>query len=189
MFLFAIVNSTIANANAGANVFTRTAFAFGRAGAFPKKMAELDAKYKSPRNAVLVQLIVGLALALGLGAKYTPQTAFGIIATGLVVAVVPVYMIANLACIGYFSKHRKEDRHPALHILMPIVGFLFLVPGFFNAAGITGVPGLKFIVALSSPLTIGAYAMAVWVLIGFVALAYLNSKKPAAIKEVATLHV
>ena len=102
---------------------------------------------------------------------------------------VPVYMIANLACIGYFSKHRKEDRHPALHILMPIVGFLFLVPGFFNAAGITGVPGLKFIVALSSPLTIGAYAMAIWVLIGFVALAYLNSKKPAAIKEVATLHV
>jgi amino acid transporter len=77
--LFAIVNSTIANANAGANVFTRTAFAFGRAGAFPKKMAELDDKYKSPRNAVVVQLIVGLALALGLGAKYTPQTAFGII--------------------------------------------------------------------------------------------------------------
>ena len=189
LVLFAIVNSTIANANAGANVFTRTAFAFGRAGAFPKKMAELDAKYKSPRNAVVVQLIVGLALALGLGAKYTPQTAFGIIATGLVVAVVPVYMIANLACIGYFSKHRKEDRHPALHILMPIIGFLFLIPGFFNAAGITGVPGLKFIVALSSPLTIGAYAMGIWVLIGFVALAYLNSKKPAAIKEVATLHV
>lgn len=189
LVLFAIVNSTIANANAGANVFTRTAYAFGRAGAFPKMMAELDPKYKSPRNAVVVQLIVGLALALGLGAKYTPQTAFGIIATGLVVAVVPVYMIANLACIGYFSKHRKEDLHPALHILMPIVGFLFLIPGFFNAAGITGVPGLKFIVALSSPLTIGAYAMMIWVLIGFVALAYLNSKKPAAIKEVATLHV
>ena len=188
LVLFAIVNSTIANANAGANVFTRTAFAFGRAGAFPKKMAELDAKYKSPRNAVVVQLIVGLALALGLGAKYTPQTAFGIIATGLVVAVVPVYMIANLACIGYFSKHRKEDRHPALHILMPIIGFLFLIPGFFNAAGITGVPGLKFIVALSSPLTIGAYAMGTWVLLGVVALAYLNSKKPGAIKEVATIH-
>ncbi|MEI7561185.1 MAG: APC family permease [Actinomycetes bacterium] len=189
LVLFAIVNSTIANANAGANVFTRTAFAFGRAGAFPKKMAELDAKYKSPRNAVVVQLIVGLALALGLGAKYTPQTAFGIIATGLVVAVVPVYMIANLACIGYFSKHRKADRHPALHILMPIIGFLFLIPGFCNAAGITGVPGLKFIVALSSPLTIGAYAMGVWVILGVVALAYLNSKKPGAIKEVATLHV
>jgi amino acid transporter len=188
LVLFAVINSTIANANGGANVFTRTAYAFGRAGVFPSKLAELDPKFKSPRNAVLLQLAVGLLLALGLGAKYTPQTAFGIIATGLVVAIVPVYMIANLACIGYFSKHRKEDRHPALHMLMPALGFLFLVPGFLNAAGITGVPGLEFIVSLSSPLTLGAYAMGVWVVLGFAALAYLNSKKPAAIKEVATIH-
>ena len=188
LVLFAVINSTIANANGGANVFTRTAYAFGRAGVFPSKLAELDPKFKSPRNAVLLQLAVGLLLALGLGAKYTPQTAFGIIATGLVVAIVPVYMIANLACIGYFSKHRKEDRHPALHMLMPALGFLFLIPGFLNAAGITGVPGLDFIVSLSSPLTLGAYAMGVWVVLGFAALAYLNSKKPAAIKEVATIH-
>jgi len=188
LVLFAIINSTIANANAGANVFTRTAYAFGRAGVFPSKLAELDPKFKSPRNAVLLQLAVGLLLALGLGSKYTPQTAFGIIATGLVVAIVPVYMIANLACVGYFTKHRKEERHPLLHILLPIIGFLFLIPGFLNAAGITGVPGLSFIVALSSPLTLGAYAMGAWVLLGFVALAYLNSKKPAAIKEVATIH-
>jgi amino acid transporter len=188
LVLFAIINSTIANANGGANVFTRTAYAFGRAGVFPGKLAELDPKYKSPRNAVLLQLAVGLALALGLGSKYTPQTAFGIVATGLVVAIVPVYMIANLACIGYFSKHRREERRPLLHIIVPIVGFLFLIPGFFNAAGITGVPGLKFIVALSSPLTLGAYAMGVWILLGLVALAYLNKNKPEAIKAVATVH-
>jgi amino acid transporter len=188
LVLFAIINSTIANANAGANVFTRTAFAFGRAGAFPKMLAEIDPKHKTPRNAVIVQLIVGLLLALGLGAKYTPQTAFGIIATGLVVAVVPVYMLANLACIGYFTKHRKDERHPVIHILVPIVGFLFLIPGFFNAAGITGMPGLSFIVSLASPLTYGAYAMGAWMILGLIALAYLSSKKPAAIKEVATIH-
>jgi hypothetical protein len=114
--------------------------------------------------------------------------AFGIIATGLVVAVVPVYMIANLACIGYFTKHRREERHPVIHIVVPLVGFIFLIPGFFNAAGITGMPGLSFIVSLASPLTYGAYAMGVWMLFGLVALAYLNSSKPNAIKEVATIH-
>jgi hypothetical protein len=188
LVLFAIINSTIGNANAGANVFTRTAFAFGRAGAFPKSLAEIDPKHKTPRNAVIVQLIVGLIIALGLGAKYTPQTAFGIVATALVVAVVPVYMIANLACIGYFTKHRKEDRRTLIHIIVPVIGFIFLVPGFFNAAGITGVPGLSFIVALASPLTYGAYAMGAWMVLGLVALAYLSSKKPEAIKEVATIH-
>ena len=114
--------------------------------------------------------------------------AFGIIATGLVVAVVPVYMIANLACVGYFTKHRREERRPVIHVLIPIIGFIFLIPGFFNAAGITGMPGLSFIVSLASPLTYGAYAMGAWMVLGLIALAYLSSNKPAAIKEVATIH-
>lgn len=189
LVLFAIINSTIANANGGANVFTRTAFAFGRAGALPRSLAKLHPKYKSPQNAIVVQLVLGLIISLGLGFKYTPQMAFGIIATGLVVAIVPVYMLCNLACIGYFAKHRKEDQRFALHILMPIIGFLFLVPGFFNAAGITGVPGLTFIVALASPLTLGAYAMGIWIVLGIIALFYLKSKNPKAIDEVAKIHV
>ena len=187
--LFAIINSTIANANGGANVFTRTAFAFGRAGALPRSLAKLHPTYKSPQNAVALQLVLGLVISLGLGLKYKPQMAFGIVATALVVAIVPVYMLTNLACIGYFTKHRREDRHPVIHILVPVVGFIFLIPGFFNAAGITGVPGLKFIVSLASPLTYGAYAMGIWMIAGLIALLYLKNKNPKAIDEVATIHI
>jgi amino acid transporter len=189
LVLMAIVNSTIANANAGANVFTRTAFAFGRVGAFPKWMGKLDPKHKSPKNALMVQLIVGLVLGLGLGFKYTPQVAFGVVATGLVVVVVLVYMVVNIACIGYYSKHRREDRHPIIHIVVPIIGFLFLVPGFMNAAGITGIPGLSFIVSLSAPLSYAAYAMAIWMAIGVITLFILKKRNPQAIAEVATIHI
>lgn len=189
LVLFAIINSTLANANAGANVFTRTAFAFGRIGAFPRSLAKLDPKYKSPRNAIILQLILGLIIGIGLGAKYTPQVAFGVVATGLVIIVVLVYIVANLACIGYFSKHRKDERHPIIHILVPIVGILFLIPGFFSAAGFTGIPGLSFIVPLSAPLTYSAYAMAVWMILGIGALFYLRSKNPKAIEEVAYVHL
>ncbi len=189
LVLFAIINSTLANANAGANVFTRTAFAFGRIGAFPRSLAKLDPKFKSPRNAIILQLILGLIIGVGLGAKYTPQVAFGVVATGLVIIVVLVYIVANLACIGYFSKHRKDERHPIVHILVPIVGILFLIPGFFSAAGFTGIPGLSFIVPLSAPLTYSAYAMAVWMVLGIGALFYLRSKNPKAIEEVAYVHL
>jgi len=189
LVLIAIINSTIANANAGANVFTRTAFAFGRAGVFPSALARLHPKYKSPRNALVLQLIIGLVLGLGLGFKYTPQTAFGVIATGLVVIVVLVYIVVNLACIGYFTKHRREDRHPVIHIIIPIVGVLFLIPGFLNSAGITGIPGLGFIVALTAPLAYAAYFMAAWMVVGVGVLAYLRSKNPQAIEAVAEIHV
>jgi hypothetical protein len=189
LVLLAIVNSTIANANAGANVFTRTAYAFGRAGAFPRSLANLHPKYKSPRNALVLQLIIGLVIGLGLGFKYTPQTAFGIVATGLVVVVVLVYIVANIACIGYYAKHRKEDQHPILHILVPILGTLFLIPGFMNAAGITGIPGLGFIVKLSAPLSYAAYFMAAWMVVGVITLLVMRKSKPEVIDAVAHIHV
>jgi amino acid transporter len=188
LVLIAIINSTIANAIAGTNVFSRTAYAFGRVGAFPRSLGALNSKFRSPQNAIIVQLIIGLLIALGLGAKYGPQTAFGIDATGLVVIVVLVYAITNLACIGYYTKHRREERHILLHIVVPILGFLFLVPGFMNAAGITGVPGLKFVVALPKPLSYGAWFMGAWMLFGLGSLIYFKAKKSPAIAAVAEIH-
>jgi hypothetical protein len=130
-----------------------------------------------------------LALGLGLGFKYTPQVAFGIVATGLVVIVVLVYIVANIACIGYYAKHRKEERHLFLHIIVPVIGVLFLIPGFLNAAGITGIPGLGFIVSLAKPLSYAAYFMALWMAVGVITLFILKKRNPKAIEEVATIHI
>ncbi|MEO9181190.1 MAG: APC family permease, partial [Acidimicrobiales bacterium] len=187
LVLIAIINSTLANAIAGTNVFTRTAYAFGRAGAFPKSLAKLNERHRSPQNALILQLVMGLVIGLALGAKYGPTEAFGIVATGLVVIVVLVYAVTNLACIGYYSKHRKEERKLALHILVPILGFLFLIPGFLNAAGITGIPGLKFIAALPKPLSYGAWAVGIWMVVGLLWLFKLRKSQPAAVEAVATV--
>src|SRR5262245_13872501 len=54
LFVFlAIVNSTIANANAGVNVSTRTAYAMGRIGAFPHFLARVHPKHRSPVPAII----------------------------------------------------------------------------------------------------------------------------------------
>jgi amino acid transporter len=188
LVLIAIINSTLANAIAGTNVFTRTAYAFGRAGAFPKAFARLNERHRSPQNALIVQLVMGLLIGLLLGWKYGPTEAFGIVATGLVVIVVLVYAVTNLACIGYYTKHRRDERKVGLHIVIPILGFLFLVPGFMNAAGITGIPGLKFIAALPKPLSYGAWAVGIWMLVGLVWLFKLRASQPAAVEAVATVH-
>jgi amino acid transporter len=188
LVLLAIINSTLANAIAGTNVFTRTAYAFGRVGAFPKALGHLNAKRRSPQNAIVLQLILGLIIGLGLGAWKGPTMAFGIVATALVVVVVLVYLVTNLACIGYYTKHRRDERHPVMHIVFPLIGFVFLLPGFFNAAGITGLPGLKFIVPLAAPLSYGAWAMAVWMIIGVVFLLVLRSNNAEALEAVAVIH-
>ena len=189
LVVFAIVNSTLANANSGANVFTRTAYAMGRIGEFPRAFANLHPKHKTPQVGVLVELILGIAIALVLGLLTTPVTAFGIIATALVVIVVPVYMLANLACVGFFARHRKEEQHWFLHIVIPILGLLFLIPGFLSVAGITGIPGLSFIVALTAPYSYAPMVMAVWIVIGIIVLFVLRSRNREAIDAVAHIHL
>jgi amino acid transporter len=189
LVLFAIVNSTLANANSGANVFTRTAYAMGRIGVFPRAFANLHPRFKTPQFGVLVELILGLLIAFALGFWQGPVTAFGIVATALVVIVVPVYMLSCLACIGFFAKDRKEEQHWLSHIVVPILGFLFLVPGFLSVAGITGIPGLSFIAALTAPYSYAPWVMAVWVIIGIGVMFWLGSKKPDAIDAVAHIHL
>jgi amino acid transporter len=189
LVLFAIVNSTLANANSGANVFTRTAYAMGRIGVFPRAFASLHPKHKSPQFGVLVELILGLALALVLGFWTTPVIAFGIIATALVVIVVPVYMLANLACVGFFARHRKEEQNWFSHIVIPILGLLFLIPGFLSVAGITGIPGLGFIAALTAPYSYAPWFMLAWMVIGIVVLFVMQSRNPKAIDAVAHIHM
>ncbi|MBO0776771.1 MAG: APC family permease, partial [Actinobacteria bacterium] len=85
-FVFlAIVNSTIANANAGANVSTRTAYAMGRIGAFPRFLALVHPRHRSPHLAVLAAFAVTVAVTLGLGLWYGPTAAFVMVATALVI--------------------------------------------------------------------------------------------------------
>jgi amino acid transporter len=189
LVLFAIINSTLANANSGANVFTRTAYAFGRIGVFPRALADLHPRFKSPRVGILVELILGLVVGLALGFKYTPQVAFGIIGTALVVIVVPVYIATNIACVGYFARRRRDEQHWISHIVVPIIGALLLLPGFFSVAGITGIPGLSFISALTSPYKYAPYVMAAWLVVGVVVLFWLRARKPEAIHAVAHVYL
>ncbi|MGE5288835.1 MAG: APC family permease [Micromonosporaceae bacterium] len=82
-FVFlAIVNSTIANANAGVNVSSRTAFAMGRIRAFPHFLAQVHHKHHSPVAAIVTGTLVTIAVTLGLGLGYTPKVAFAMACDG-----------------------------------------------------------------------------------------------------------
>ena len=48
--------------------------------------------------------------------------------TAIVVIVVPVYIATNIACVGYFARHRRDEQHWLSHIVVPIIGALLLHP-------------------------------------------------------------
>ena len=109
---------TIANANAGVNVSTRTAYAMGRIGAFPRFLAIVSPRHTSPVYSVLVAFVITVAVTLALGLMYNPTVAFAMVGTGLVIVIVAIYILMRAACIGYFAR-RQGGFNWLSHLIIP----------------------------------------------------------------------
>ncbi|MGQ0668521.1 MAG: APC family permease [Actinomycetota bacterium] len=184
LVFLAIVNSAIANANAGSNAATRTWFAMGRIRLVPTVFSRVHPRWRSPHVAVGGQLLVAVVVSLWLGFQYDPLTAFILVATIIVDVFVPIYIVVNLACIGYFLRHRRSEFNWFLHGLIPILGVLAFIPAFFAGAGL---PVFDFISRLPSPLSYAGPVAGIWMLLGVIYLVYLNSRDPERIRSTARI--
>jgi len=178
----AIVNSTIANANSGANAATRTWFAMGRIRLLPRALASVHPRHRSPHVAVVGQFVVGLVIALWLGFQYDPLTAFFLLATMLVVVFVPMYMMLNVACLAYYWRRRRDEFNWLVHGLVPIAGVAVMVPAFLAGAGI---PAFSFISRLPYPLSLAGPIDGIWMAIGIVYLIVLYARDRSRVDDTA----
>ena len=119
LVFIAIINSAVANANAGANATTRTWFAMGRIRLLPEFMAAIHPRWKSPHVAVIVQFVFALALALALGFKYEPYTAFILMATIFTLILISIYIVILIACIAYYWRFQRQQANVIMHGLIP----------------------------------------------------------------------
>lgn len=187
LFVFlAIVNSTIANSNAGVTVSTRTAYAMGRIRAFPAFFASVHPRHRTPQYGILTAFLVSIGVSVGLGLHFNPFVAFAMVGTGIVILLVAIYLLVNAACIGYFLRTRGIHLNWFLHIVVPVLGILAFLPAWFSGAGI---PIFSFISPLPAPYSYMGPAMGVWMLLGVIYMAYLYRKDPKRVTEVGTVHL
>jgi amino acid transporter len=187
VFVFlAIVNSTIANANAGFNVSTRTGFAMGRIGVFPYWFAKLHPSHRSPYVGIVIATLVSIAVTMGLGFGYDPETAFFMVGTALVIVLVAIYIIVNASCIGFFTRRRRADFNPISHLVIPILGIAAFVPAWLTAAGI---PAFSFVAKLTPPVSYAGPAVGIWMVLGIIALVYLYQRHPERVSQVSHVHL
>jgi amino acid transporter len=188
LVFLAIVNSTLANSNAGVNVSSRTAFAMGRIRAFPAFLGHVSARHRAPVNAISLGTVISLAVMLGLGLHYGPTEAFAMVGTGLVILIVAVYIIMNAACIGFFSRSRDHKLHIVSHIVIPVLGIAAFVPAWCAGAGIK-IAGVSWISPLPAPLSYMGPAVAIWMVIGVGYLIYLYITDPQRVVNVGLIHL
>jgi amino acid transporter len=185
-FVFlAIVNSTIANSNAGVNVSSRTAYAMGRIRVFPSFFAHINARHRSPVYSILAAFVITIAITLALGLHYTPTVAFAMVGTGIVILLVAIYILMNVACIGYFA--RKRTGYNVLsHLIIPLLGIIAFVPAWLSGVGI---PAFNFITPLPAPLSYMAPGVGGWMLIGVVYLIFLYARHKQRVTDVGLVHL
>ncbi|MDQ0989386.1 APC family permease [Streptomyces sp. V3I7] len=186
LIFLAVVNSTIANANACANVSTRTAFALARIRVLPRFLAVLHPRHRSPVVGIAVQTVVAVGAVLGLGFGYDPVTAFLLLATVIVTVVIGVYIVVNLACAGYFLRRGRAALKPVRHVMFPLLGIAAFVPALLTAAGL---PVFDFVSRLTAPVSYAGPVVGVWMAVGVVALLVLLRRHPDRIADTARVHL
>jgi amino acid transporter len=187
---FAIVNSCLANSNAGALASTRSIYSLGRARLLPQALAAIHPTYQTPALATHVQGVVGIVLAVGLGLAFNgyvsggPITTYGFIGTMLGLLFAAMYIAVNAAAIGYFLREGRSEFNVLKHLVVPILGILAMIIGFLSALGGVTIPiiGLS-LPSLPEPYNYAPVVAGIWMLIGLVAYFFLRSRSPEAIGQ------
>jgi amino acid transporter len=188
---FAILNSSLANANAGAIASTRSLFSLGRGGLLPKAFGVVHPVHHTPVNAVHFQGAFAIVLAVGLGLVFSgvstggPLTTYVFIGYGLGLLFAGMYILVNVAVIGFYLGERRDEFNPIKHLVVPILGVLLMIPAFLSVLGGLTIPILDIPVpALSDPYTIVPPLVAVWMIGGIVLYFWLRSSRPDAMAKI-----
>ena len=180
LVLICVLNSCLANANAGSTAATRTIFAFGRVGVLPPVTAAVHSRWKSPYVAVAIQFVVAVAVVFGMGFGFGPSDGFKIIGTlsGMVFAL--LYVAVNVSCVLYFWRRQRAEFSWWRHALIPVIGIAVLVPVFFTGAGI---PVFSFIDPLDPPLSYAGLVLVAWMILGIAYVGYLARRHPRRLAD------
>ena len=173
VLLFAFLNSVFAVCLATANVSTRMWYGMARSGSFPQALAKVHPKYKSPTNAILLQMALSLVSALGVGFLLGADRSFFLIdGLILVIGVSFVYIVANVGVFMFYRGEHRAEFNPILHAVFPLVSSVVLILALF----FTFFPPEGFGTPPAEPYSFAPIIDTVWLLVGVGILVWLRSR-------------
>jgi amino acid transporter len=172
LVFFAILNSAIANANAGVNAASRVLYAMARNGAMPHQLARTHPVHRTPHIAIILDVVGGAILALLLGWKWGPLLAFATIATAITVVVILIYIAVCIGTIVFYLRDRRDEFNVLLHLVFPVLGAVaFAFPLYY-----------QFKDWPANPLGYGNWVAIIWVAVGILLTIWVSIARPSALE-------
>lgn len=175
--ILTILNSALANSNAGINAITRTLFAMGRTRTLPPILAHLN-RHKVPDVALFLALLVALGAALWAGLQYGPfPNGFTLIGAILTFPILIVYVATCISVFFFYLREHRDEFNVFWHIIIPLVPVVVLVfVIYFQFTSLT--PPFN----LAVPIVIG------WFVLGLIIVLALSLGAPQALAQANTVY-
>jgi amino acid transporter len=140
-------------------------FGMGRSGVLPAAYGRVHPVRKTPTVAVTTQLVISAVLGL-LGAWWLGPAQLFILTLGfvLVIAVIVIYVVANLGVVRYYWREQRASFNWLLHFIFPVGTSAVLIYSLYKS--FTPFPAHPY---NWSPFIVGA-----WLIIGIGILAVLR---------------
>jgi amino acid transporter len=186
LVVFAIINSSFANANSSATAATRSIYSMGRGNLLPRFFAAVHPIHRTPVNAIHVQAVLAIVIAVAGGLILVddpypasgPINIYAFIGTMLGLLFAGMYMAVNLAVIGFYWRERRDQFNLIKHLLVPILGVLAMIPAMLSVIGGLTIPLFDVeLPAYENALRFTAPIVGAWMALGiviFVALWLMN---------------
>ncbi len=156
--LIAVTNSILAVSIAGANSATRVFFAMGRARALPAVLDYVHPRFQTPRNAILLQTFLTLAIGLGIGFWIGPDQEYYVMGVAMTLGLMFIYCAGNVGVYFYYRRQRPAEYNFLLHFLLPLLSTISLIWVAYKSAVPLPEPPVRYAPILA----------AVWLLAGVV---------------------
>ena len=150
------------------NATVRVIYSMGRDGALPKPLGRVHHSWHSPYAAIYavtgLSIVAGILLSAWLGSGITDV--YGWTGSLGTVAVIIVYIMANVALIRFFA--RDPERNVWRHVVAPVAGIAALAYPLYYVAK----PGQDH------PYDLVPYLVLAWIVLGIATYLYFRARAP-----------
>jgi len=161
LIVLAILNSAVGTGIACTNAASRVMYTMGQAGTLPTALGRVHPAHRTPANAIAASQVIGIGTILLVGWLYKPENLFAFLGTIATLAIIVLYVMANLALTSFMRRLQKTNFKVWRHVLLPWVATLALLPVLF----VTVYPSPDWPVSLTPYLFLAAM---------FAGLAYMH---------------
>ena len=179
LVIFALINCAVAVGIACTNSASRVMYTMGRAGTLPASFGRIHPVHLTPAVSIGAAQIIGMISILLVGLLMRPDYIFNFLGTVATLAVIVIYVMANLALTRYMRREQRTHFRIWLHVLVPCVATLVLIPVLF----VTVYPLPPW------PYNLTPYAFLILMVAGLAYMYWREWRNPGALERGAMLIV